>query len=560
MCRDEEFSTIHNKQADRAIRSLHVFCTNKEKGCKWQGIVNDIINHLGNSDGCQFEEVACFSDCGKCLQRQYLTIHVKDECVRRKVDCQYCFIRGEHQFIEGEHKEQCPKLPIACPNKCEADNIPREDIDEHRKMCPLEEVTCPNDCGMILQRQYLTIHIKMECPHLKVDCQYCHITGEHQFIEGEHKEQCPKFPIACPNKCEVGSVPRDDVEEHMKMCPLELIQCEYHVVGCEERMARKEQKKHNKEKMEEHLSFIIFQLTNTQHDSSNGLKELTTQISQTRKDLATTKQDLTSVQLDAVKAIDKLIETLQQTKRDIASQLQENKDELRMITVQGQKEWLDLSLKLQQTENELVATKKELAIVKDNLITAQEEARKTKDDFAKQLEQLSNELKVMQGESKEREGQVTKELTKELDQARQVITSTMQELDVSKQTFEATKTSLTERITATEQELKKNTEKLCKHFEATIQQKLAARLENEFQLKINELEKKLLNNKLFTSPWETLIHSRALNLSSNQNVPVIILMAESMISALTSKETIRDGGWTSESFYTDLKGKGTKCV
>ena len=31
-----------------------------------------------------------------------------------------------------------------------------------------------------------------------------------------------------------GSVPRDDVEEHMTMCPLELIQCEYHVVGCEE--------------------------------------------------------------------------------------------------------------------------------------------------------------------------------------------------------------------------------------------------------------------------------------------------------------------------------------
>ena len=87
ICRDEEFVTFHNRQADRAIRSLHVFCTNKENGCKWQGEVNDIINHLGNSDDCQFEDVPCSNDCGKCLQRQYLTVHVEDECVHHKVDC-----------------------------------------------------------------------------------------------------------------------------------------------------------------------------------------------------------------------------------------------------------------------------------------------------------------------------------------------------------------------------------------------------------------------------------------------------------------------------------------
>ena len=272
-----------------------MFCTNKEKGCEWQGEVNDIINHLGNSDGCQFQDVTCSNDCGKCLQRQCLTGHVENECVRRKVDCQYCHITGEHQFIEGEHKEQCPKLPIVCPNKCEADNMLREEINEHRKMCPLEEVTCPNGCETTLKRQQLPNHVENECPCRKVDCQYCHITGEHQFIEGEHKEQCPKFPIACPNKCEVGSVPRDDVEEHMKMCPLELIQCEYHVVGCEERMARKDQKKHNKEKMEEHLFLSVNKvakiseiLTKTEKEQKETKDELTN----TERDLNTTKQQL----------------------------------------------------------------------------------------------------------------------------------------------------------------------------------------------------------------------------------------------------------------------------
>ena len=33
MCRSEEFSHFPNKQADRIVRGLHVYCTNRGKGC-----------------------------------------------------------------------------------------------------------------------------------------------------------------------------------------------------------------------------------------------------------------------------------------------------------------------------------------------------------------------------------------------------------------------------------------------------------------------------------------------------------------------------------------------
>ena len=48
------------------------------------------------------------------IERQYLTSssHVETECPRRKVNCQYCHDTGEHQFIEGQHKEECPAQPI----------------------------------------------------------------------------------------------------------------------------------------------------------------------------------------------------------------------------------------------------------------------------------------------------------------------------------------------------------------------------------------------------------------------------------------------------------------
>ena len=121
-------------------------------------------------------------------------------------------------------------------------------------------VHCSNKCLKRMQRQHLTSHVETECPRRKVNCQYCHITGENQFIEGEHKKQCPKLPLPCPNKCEVGSVPREDMEAHRKECPLEVVQCEYHNVGCEDRMMRKDLEWHNTWRMEKHLSLTSSQL------------------------------------------------------------------------------------------------------------------------------------------------------------------------------------------------------------------------------------------------------------------------------------------------------------
>ena len=191
VCRKEEGGFHPNYPIVREVKSLHIYCTNKEKGCEWQGELNDINNHLGNSDGCLFEEVKC-----------------------------------------------------------------------------------SNECGKMIQRRYLTSHVETECPHRKVNCQYCHDTGEHQFIEGQHKEECPKLPLPCPNKCEVGSVPREDMKAHRKECPLEMIQCEYYSVGCEVRMARKDQEEHDNEKMKEHLMMTQLELGGTRLELTDTKAQL----------------------------------------------------------------------------------------------------------------------------------------------------------------------------------------------------------------------------------------------------------------------------------------------
>ena len=131
-----------NKQNERDILSLHVFCTNSEKGCDWIGALNDVTNHLRNNSGCKFEKVRCPNGCRKTLERRYLVGHVEDDCPCRLTNCEYCGAAGEYRFIEGSHKQKCYKSSVPCPNKCEIKNVPSKHLKKHRKVCPLEIVQC----------------------------------------------------------------------------------------------------------------------------------------------------------------------------------------------------------------------------------------------------------------------------------------------------------------------------------------------------------------------------------------------------------------------------------
>ena len=191
--------------------------------------------------------------------------------------------------------------------------------------CKFEDVHCPNSCGETFERQLLVSHAE-ECPRRLINCQYCHIEGEYQLIEGSHKEQCCKFPVPCPNECEIINFPREDLREHMKVCPLEIVQCQYHNVGCEAKMARKDSVKHNEEKTNEHLLLVKSVLIDTQNklsdtkhkldstqnnlaDVQNKLAETQNKLDNTENKLANTQYKLTDTQLKLDKTQNRLGDT-----------------------------------------------------------------------------------------------------------------------------------------------------------------------------------------------------------------------------------------------------------
>ena len=295
VCHDKKFIIFKQTEAEQTIKSLHVYCTNKVKGCEWQGELNNINNHLGNSDGCQFEEVKCSIECGK-----------------------------------------------------------------------------------MIERRYLTSHVETECPCRKVNCQYCHDTGEHQFIEGQHKEECPKLPLPCPNKCEVGSVPREDMEAHRKECPLEMIQCKYHNVGCEVRMARKDQENHKKENMEEHLmknNLALIGIKQTLNHTKN-------KVNITKSELENTKDELKNIKVELKNTNDELKNTKVELK-NTSDELKNTKDELKNTKVE-----------LESTKDELKNTKDELTNIKDELTNTNDELNNNKDELKDFKDELLSSTKV----------------------------------------------------------------------------------------------------------------------------------------------------------------------
>ena len=85
-CRNPTFHTYVNKQAEREINELQVYCPNKGSGCKWIGKVIAVPNHRNDHKGCPFEKIKCPNNCESVLQRQDMPIHIEADC---SCYCQY---------------------------------------------------------------------------------------------------------------------------------------------------------------------------------------------------------------------------------------------------------------------------------------------------------------------------------------------------------------------------------------------------------------------------------------------------------------------------------------
>ena len=136
---DVNFTAFPNKMSDREIKKLIVLCTNNERGCNWRDELIKLEDHVTS---CEMQDVKCPLKCEATLKRAKLDNHLNNECPCRQTNCEHCYITGEYHVIMGQHRDQCPKLPLNCPNDCGLTDIIRSEMEEHLKKCPLQKTIC----------------------------------------------------------------------------------------------------------------------------------------------------------------------------------------------------------------------------------------------------------------------------------------------------------------------------------------------------------------------------------------------------------------------------------
>ena len=229
------------------------------------------------------------SICTKVLRDPHLTEccgqHFCKSCLKHwfkkesKTTCPHCrhenFIHILNKALKREIDEleiQCTKQGVGCPWVGELSSLQAHLNSD--KGCGYVEVQCSNKCGAKLMRKELETHLEQQCPLRKIHCQYCHYEDTYQTITTQHYNECPRYPLPCPNKCGTTAIRRADMDNHRSKCELEPMECPFHEAGCNVQVVRREFDAHMSGSQQNHLLVLLGTFQETKRELNMSKKEL----------------------------------------------------------------------------------------------------------------------------------------------------------------------------------------------------------------------------------------------------------------------------------------------
>ena len=170
---DRSSKRIPNRNVREMINSLKCSCPLYSRGCLWLGTLDKCENHL---DTCGYVYEACKLGCGELLKREKFERHENENCTQRQVKCDHC----DENFISCEledHLDKCTRMKVSC-DLCDT-KIPREEMELHLKHdCVQRKIRCEN-CFIDLIFCDNPKHLG-ECPEMNVLCDLCGVEKYHK--------------------------------------------------------------------------------------------------------------------------------------------------------------------------------------------------------------------------------------------------------------------------------------------------------------------------------------------------------------------------------------------
>ena len=127
-----------------------------------------------------------------------------------------------------------------------------EKLDTHLD-CQYVDTFCPLNCKQTITKNNVDDHLAQHCVKRAYVCQFCSFKATYEEVVDTHLPQCKYVPLDCSNRCGV-TFERDFFEDHMKMCRLEEVACEFRGVGCDGRFLREDRENHAHKNSDKHLT------------------------------------------------------------------------------------------------------------------------------------------------------------------------------------------------------------------------------------------------------------------------------------------------------------------
>ena len=366
--------------------------------------------------------------CGGCVEK----IKAKSQ------PCPYCKEVDVSPYPDKAHMQSLGSYKVNCPNRskhnssegCEWEGW-LSDLDRHLNLeptiekqlegCPFTRIKC-GFCFELFERRFIDTHQSRECPKRPYDCEYCEYSATFEEVTQQHSNECPSAPVTCPNNCELV-VFRSDLDRHRNHdCPKEIEQCEFHAVGCQVELPRRDMSEHKKQNVAEHsvalsrtlqramadITFLQGDIITLQGDINSLQGDITTlqgDSTSLRGDITTLQGDIITLQGDST-SLQGDITSLQ---GDIIT-LQGDSTSLQgdIITLQGDS--TSLQGDITTLQGDITTLQGDITTLQGDIITLQGDGTSLRGDITTlqgDITTLQEDIITLQGDSTSNRGDIT---------------------------------------------------------------------------------------------------------------------------------------------------------
>ena len=211
-------------------------------------------------------------------------------------------------------------------------------LDEKDGECQFVDIDCSNACSGRVQRRELPTHLEQACPKRLYVCNYCPFEATFDVVTTQHWLVCGYFPLPCPNKCDVGRVERQNLEQHLKECSLQEAECDFCYAGCQAKLQRKEFAHHMEENVQNHMQIIQGKLKEVAAEiekkfisNLQGKENQIAQLQQVNGDLQEKMKEIQDEKNRQIADVQEALQRKDQQLVGIAAQMQEKDEQITQL-------------------------------------------------------------------------------------------------------------------------------------------------------------------------------------------------------------------------------------